>query len=345
MKVKRSITIIQVAEKAGVSISTASRALTGHPDVSPDTRKKVYEISNELGYRPSLLAQSLVSGKTATLGLLVSDISNPFYPELTRTIETAASGFGYIVVLCNTQDDPERSRKYLERLIAQGVDGIIHASVGLDEELYSLPRDAEVPVVFTNRRPRTLKNVDMVISDNQKGAEAIVSHLLSLGHQHIAHLAGPEYASVSEERLLGYRQALKACRVPYDPNLVLRGPFTHDYGFTGVKELLRRTPQPTAIFAVNDVVAMGAFDALVELGIEIPRQVSLAGFDDIEYAHLHFIQLTTVRQNLVSMGRLAVEQIVDAIAHPSDHEKKTIFLDTPLMIRNTSGISLGPPHP
>jgi LacI family transcriptional regulator len=345
MKAKRAITIIHVAEKAGVSVSTASRALTGHPDVNPETRNKVFEASSTLGYRPSLLAQGLVSGKTATIGLLVSDISNPFYPALTRSIESAANSYGYIVVLCNTQDDPERSRKYIDRLIAQGVDGIIHASLGEDEELLCLPRDAGVPVVITNRRPRLLKDMDMVISNNRKGAEAIVSHLLSLGHRHIGHLAGPEYASVSNERIVGYRQALKKGHVSYDPYLVLRGPFTQEYGFNGVKELLTRVPQPTAIFAVNDVVALGALDALFELGIEVPRQMSLVGFDDIEFARLHFIQLTTVRQNLISMGRLAVDQIVDAISNPNDHENKTILLEAKLMIRNTSGAVLSSSQP
>jgi LacI family transcriptional regulator len=337
MKTKRSITIIQVAEKAGVSVSTASRALTGHPDVSPDTRSKVYAISNELGYRPSRLAQSMVSGRTATIGLLVSDISNPFYPALARIIETAASGFGYIIILCNTEDDPARSQKYLDRLIAQGVDGIIHASVGQDEQLLELPRDAGIPLVLINRRPHSLNDVDIVVSDNCKGAESIITHLLSLGHRCIGHLAGPEYASVSDERLQGYRQALDKWGVPYDQNMVLRGPFTQEYGSQGVKELMARTPRPTAIFAVNDVVALGALDALIELGIEIPRQVSLVGFDDIEFARLHSIQLTTVRQNLVSMGRMAVDQIVDAISNPNSHEKRTILLEAKLMIRNTSG--------
>lgn len=341
----RSVTILDVAEKAGVSVSTASRALTGHPDVSAQTRKRVLSASRELEYRPSMLAQSLVLGKTSTIGLLVSDIANPFYPALARSIEDAASDFGYIVVLCNTHDDPARSLKYLDRLVAQGVDGIIHASVGEDEGHLSLAIQAGVPVVVLNRRPRLLHNVDVVVSANQKGAEAVVTHLLELGHRTIGHIAGPEYASLSEDRLEGYRRALEKWELPFDSTLVVRSKFTREAGAEAVKELLQREPRPTAIFAVNDVVALGVMDALHEMGIEIPQQISLVGFDDNEIARSPSVQLTTVRQNLHEMGRLGVVQLLDAMSNPETHQPQQIILEAEVILRNTSAQPANIPEP
>ncbi|MCL4559455.1 MAG: LacI family transcriptional regulator [Chloroflexi bacterium] len=341
----RGVTILDVAERAGVSVSTASRALTGHPDVSAQTRKQVLGASQELGYRPSLLAQSLVLGRTSTIGLLVSDIANPFYPALAKSIEDAASNFGYIVVLCNTDDDPPRSLKYLDRLIAQGVDGIIHASVGEDEKHLSLASQAGVPVVVLNRRPRLLRDVDVVISDNQKGAEEIVTHLLELGHRTIGHIAGPEYATLCEDRLAGYRRALEKKGIPFNPELVVRSKFTHEAGAQAVQELLQREPRTTAIFAVNDVVALGAMDALLERGLEIPRQISLVGFDDIEISRSPTVQLTTVRQNLVEMGRLGVMQLVDAMSNPETHQPQRIVLEAGVVLRNTAAQPADIPQP
>ncbi len=341
----RGVTILDVADRAEVSVSTASRALTGHPDVSAQTRKKVLKASQDLGYRPSILAQSLVLGKTSTIGLLVSDIANPFYPALARSIEDAASEFGYIVVLCNTHDDPARSLKYLDRLIAQGADGIIHASVGEDEGHLSLAVQAGVPVVVLNRRPRLLREVDVVTSANQEGAEAVVTHLLELGHRLIGHIAGPEYASLSDDRLEGYRRALEKWEVPYHPDLVVRGKFSREAGAQAAKALLQQEPHPTAIFAVNDVVAMGVMDALLEMEIEIPRQISLVGFDDNEMARSPAMQLTTVRQNLHEMGRLGVVQLVDAMSNPETHQPQEIILEANVILRNTTAQPFDIPEP
>ncbi len=337
MTPKRTVTIRDVAERANVAVSTASRALSGHPDVSEDARKRVMRASEELGYRPSLLAQSLVSGRTLTIGLLVSDISNPFYPELAKGVEDAASTLGYVVVLCNTEDEPARSLKYLERLIAQEADGIIHASVGLDEEHLALAQRAGIPLVFCNRRPRMLEGVDVVVADNERGAEELVTYLLSLGHRRIAYLAGPEFATVSDDRMAGYARALAKYGLPLDAQWVSRGPFTRESGGQRARELVARSPRPSAIFAVNDVVALGALDALLDLGVRVPQDISIVGFDNIELIHSHYIRLTSVAQNPYQMGRLATERLLDAMANPETHRPGTVVLETQLVIRRTSG--------
>jgi DNA-binding LacI/PurR family transcriptional regulator len=334
---KRFNTIVEVAEKAGVSVSTASRVLRGHPDVSSQTRKKVLNASKELNYHPSRLAQSLVLGKTATIGLLVSDIDNPFYPALAKSIEKAASAHEFIVVLCNTEDDPDRSYQYLERLISQGVDGIIHASIGKDESHLSLVIEAGIPIVCINRQPRYFHDIDIIASDNLKGAEEIVTHLLSLGHTSIAHLAGPEYASLSRERLEGYRKALEKRHIQFELSQVIPCAFTRESGREGVKELFKNNAHPGAIFAINDVVALGAMDELYEMGYKIPQDVSIVGFDDIEFARFPSIQLTTCSQNFQDMGHLAFERLLDAISNPENHKPETLLLDTKVIVRKTSG--------
>lgn len=333
---KRSPTIRDVASRASVSVSTASRALTQHPDVSLETREKVLQASKELGYRPSLLARSLISGKTQTIGLLVCDITNPFYPELAKAVEESAGAVGYTTILCNTEDKPAKTQKYLERLMSQGVDGIIHASVCQDEHHLEMATSAGVPVVIANRRPCSLENVDVVVADNLKGAESAVTHLLSLGHKSIAFLGGPTDISLCEDRYLGYRAALENWNVPYNPNLVSHGPFTFASGSHRALEVIRQTPRPTAIFTVNDIVALGAIDALLKIGLKIPRDMAVVGFDDIELARIHQIQLTSVAQNIREMGRLAMSLLIDAISEPEQHKPRTIVLETQLMIRRSS---------
>jgi DNA-binding LacI/PurR family transcriptional regulator len=334
---RRFVTIVDVAEKAGVAVSTASRALREHPDVSPQTRKKVINASKELNYHPSRLAQSLVLGKTATIGLLVSDIDNPFYPALAKSIEKAASVQGYIVVLCNTEDDPDRTYQYLDRLISQGVDGIIHASIGRDEIHLRLVSEAGIPIVCINRQPRYLHDIDIIASNNLRGAEEIVTHLLSLGHTSIAHLAGPEYASLSRERLEGYRRALENKHIRPDLSHIIPCSFTRESGREGVKKLFQSNVHPSAIFAINDVVALGAMDALYEMGYKIPQDVSIVGFDDIEFARFPSIQLTTCSQNFQDMGQFAFERLSDAINNSENHKPETRLLETKMIIRKTSG--------
>lgn len=333
---RRRPTLKDVARLAGVSLSTASRALAEHPDVSETAKAKVQAMAQELGYRPSMLARGLVGGNTSTLGLLVSHITNPFYPQLAGAIEEFAHSRGYTVFLCNTLDDPGRTEEYLGRLLGQGVDGLIHASIGADESLLEPFMERSTPVVLVNRRSVGRLEVDMVVADNDGGTRQAVRHLLDLGHQDIAFIGGPEFASVSRERLAAFRDELQAAGLALAESLFRRAQFTRQSGYQMGRSLLEGRPRPTAIFAVNDVVAMGVLDAALKLGLRVPLELSLVGFDDIEPAGLGPLRLTTVASPIQQMGQLACERLLHAIAAGVHHQPQYMVLQTHLVVRDTT---------
>ncbi len=333
----RTLTLREVAATAGVSLSTASRAIRNHPDVSEATRTRVEQVGKELGYYPSRLGRGLATGKSMTIGLMVADITNPFYPQLARGIEDAVTGAGYTIILCNTEDDPVRSTRHLERLLSHRVDGVIHASVGRDEASLRLATNAGIPLVIANRRPRTVEDVDIVVANNTAGARAATQYLLSKGRKKIAHLAGPEYASLSHERLEGYRQALAEAGIEPDDRLIPRGLFTYQSGYARTQHILSSAESVDAIFAVNDLVALGALDAIAQRGLHIPDDVALVGFDDTDFAAYHAIQLASVSQNIYEMGQTASRLLLDALSDPENHEHMEIVLETELVVRRSCG--------
>ena len=297
---RRNPTIIDVAREAGVSISTVSRVVREKGDVHDDTRQRIELVIKALGYRPSYVARALVSGASHTLGLLVSDIANPFYPQLAKSIEAEARARGYAVVICNTGDDPAESVRYVERLLDQGVDGFIHASVGPDEEgvLWTIGDPRRIG--FTNRRPASTE-VSFVVSDNRGGAIELTRHLLAQGHRRIGFISGPSWASNSAERLAGFLETVNAAGAV---SLVMDGDFQDDAQDT----------LPTAIVAVNDTIALSALAALAEAGPAVLARVAVAGFDNIGLASSTIIGLTTVAQQTEEMGRKSVRLLLDQLA-------------------------------
>lgn len=301
-------TIRSVAEAAGVSVSTVSRVVREHSDVEDGTRARVLRVIGELGYRPSPIARALVSGHSPTLGLLVSDITNPFYPQLAKTIEQAARKSGYAVVICNTDDDPLETRQYVQMLTDLGVGGVIQASGGLDDESVIAQLGSWQRVVFANRRP-TFERCHYVVSDNEAGSVALTVHLLEQGHRSIGFIAGPEHASTARERLSGFLKATGAagsrCRAIVSP-----GNFTIESGHRAVRGWVQRSELPTAIIGVNDLVAVGALEEIVRDGLLVPEDVAVAGFDDTEFAASELIGLTSVRQHIDQMGREALQLLL-----------------------------------
>lgn len=334
-------TIVDVAEAARVSVSTVSRVLRDHPDVRAETRQRVHQIIEKMGYRPSLLAQAMVSGQTKLIALLVSDISNPFYPQLAKSIEQEAKHDGYAVIICNTSDQVAESRCYIESLLRQGLDGIIHASVALDEEtVMSLMGDPR-RVVFTNRRPRG-SAASFVVSDNRAGARKLAEHLLAQGHRRIGFIGGPEWATNATERLEGFIDALKAA--PGTEPLVAAGPFSLEHGSRTVKAWLARPNPPTAVVAINDATALGALTALAHLGVSVPKDIAVAGFDGTDIASLPMLNLTTVDQRINQLGRLAVQTLVRQIKTAGDEHKPVHrVLSCPLIVRGSS-VAKPPEH-
>lgn len=335
----RGSTIIDVARAAGVSVSTVSRVVRDHPDVRAETRARVHEAIEVLGYRPSPIARALVSGQTRLLALLVSDIANPFYPQLAKSVEQEAKQDDYTVIICNTGDRTRETRRYIERLLRQGLDGVIHASVARDENvLLELMHDAR-RVVFTNRRPAH-STVSYVVSDNRSGAAELTRHLLSRGHRRIGFISGPSYARNATERLAGFTEAMH--ETPDAEPLVARGDFTADDAGRAVHAWMDATPSPTAIIAINDSVALGALEALTDRRLRVPDDIALAGFDGVHLAASRIFDLTTVDQHIDQMGRRAVRVLLHQLAGLADGTPVHEVLPTRLLLRGSTEGALVP---
>lgn len=337
----RGPTIVDVARAAGVSVSTVSRVMRDHADVGAATRVHVREAIDRLGYRPSPIARALVSGQSRLVTLLVSDITNPFYPQLAKSVEQEAKQAGYAVVICNTEDRTAETRRYVERLLRQGLEGVIHASVARDEQvLLSLMAD-ERRVVFTNRRPAQ-STVSYVVSDNEGGAAELTRHLLSLGHRRIGFITGPKYARNAMERLKGFRHAMK--EEANTQLFVAEGDFSVESGRRAVLEWTNNKLAPTAMIAVNDSVALGALGALVDSRLRVPEDVALAGFDGTQLSASPLLSLTTVDQHIEHLGRLSVQILLRQLASAGEFVPVQEVLPTKLLLRgSTLGQAAGPP--
>lgn len=330
----RPPTIIDVAAEAGVSISTVSRVMRGGQDVSEATRLRVESVVRRLGYRPSSIARALVSGESRVLALLVSDLSNPFYPQLAKCVERSARESGYAVVICNTDDDDSTAIAYLERLAQQGLDGVIYASgCGDEEKLVSVLGDPR-RIVFTNRRPAH-EAWSYVVSDNQRGARVLTEHLLSQGHRHIGFVGGPDYATNAVDRAAGFHQALR--NYPDATALVSTGPFVKETGLRTVGHWLDNGFPLSAVIGVNDTVALGALEAILDRGLRVPEDIAVAGFDNVDLASSSVLRLTTVAQDIEEMGRKAVAILLSQLRSTDDFSATQITLEPALVPRRTSG--------
>lgn len=335
----RQPTIIDVARAAGVSVSTVSRVVRDHADVRAETRTLVQEAIEELAYRPSLIARALVSGQSRLLALLVSDIGNPFYPQLAKSVEHEAKRDGYTVVLCNTADRTVETRRYIERLLRQGLDGVIHASVARDENLLLTLLADPRRVVFTNRRPAG-ESVSYVVSDNRAGAVELTRHLLAQGHRRIGFVAGPGYARNAAERLDGFRCAM--AEVGSAEPLIAEGGFSAEHGGQAVTAWLAAPHPPTAVIAVNDSIALGVLETLVDRRLRVPEDIAVAGFDGVQLAASPLLQLTTVDQHVDQLGRRAVRILRRQLAAPPGAAPIHEVLPTRLLPRRSTAAPVRP---
>jgi len=334
-------TIRDVARLAGVSKSTVSRVLNGDPNVAEETRNAVVAAIKEIRYTPNALARGLNTRKTGTIGLIISDITNPFHAEVARGVEDLASDFDSNVILCNTDGRPKKEAAYIDLLVEKRVDGIIFTSVKTDESDMTNLRSRRIPFVFAGR---TLPDVaaDSVVVDNILGGFQAANHLLRLGHQRIAYLAGPSHVSASMDRHEGYCQALRRAGIEPDPQLVIEGDFKQEGGYRAMSALLDRSLGITAVFAANDYMAMGALEAIYERGLRVPEDIAVVGFDDIPFARLHLVQLTTVAQPKYDIGAIAARMLFERIdGKAQDEPSRRVVLPPRLVIRRTCGEYLG----
>lgn len=304
------VTLKDIAEAAGVDVSTVSRSLTGAYGIRKDTREKVMAVATEMGYRPNRIARGLATGRSHSFGLIVSDIRNPFFAEVTRGAEDAANTAGCDLVLCNSDLDPAKQMRYIQSLLDKRVDGLLMNSVaGLDREQQEFLAGSGVPVVLLNR-PRSISNFSTVTCDNAEGGFLAGRHLAGLGHRRIAHLTGPRDHGNLRERTRGFLRALHGFQ-GVTP-MVLHGRHTFAGGYAMMQEALRKDEGVTAVFAGNDVIAFGALRAVLDAGRTVPADLSIVGFDDVELASVLHPPLTTIHQPAHEIGCAAVELLLSA---------------------------------
>lgn len=303
------MSIRDVAELANVSVTTASRALNGTGRVSEQTRQRVRDAAHEIGYQPNELARQLKGGASATLGVIVPNLTNPFFPELVEGIQSKAEQYGYAILLAPTHGDRAGIVKSLRQMRSRQVAGIVVVDNSLDDSTL-VDALGKTGYVALDRKIKDSHRA-WISSDHFAGARKATEHLIDLGHERIAHIAGPQHIQVAHERLQGYRHALDRAGIPYDEALVADADFSEDAGYTATERLLDHGADPTAIFAVSDLTAIGVMRALDSHRLDIPHDISLIGFDDVHLASYIRPGLTTVRQQIHELGRAAAELLVD----------------------------------
>ena len=303
-------TIYDVAKLAGVSTATVSRALNGTGQIAPSTRLAIDAAVEQLGYRANTIARSLVTKSTQTIALLLPDISNPFYAALVSGIQQHALTQGYTMLLCTTEGDAEREEQYLSLLRAKQVDGALVDGLRLPPDRIARFVKDGFPIVCLDRDVDS-SSIPLVQVDNRLGGRIATEHLTGLGHTRIGHVSGDHVLGISDERLAGYWEALVNAEIEADPRLVAEGGFTEEGGYVAARALLDASPDVTAIFAANDLSALGVLHALTESGRRVPDDVSVVGFDDLRLSAFTSPPLTTIRQPATELATRATELLLD----------------------------------
>jgi len=337
----RPATIRDVAARAGVSTATVSRTLRGNPGVEPATRKRVQAAARDLRYRPSGVARSLKLRSTSTLGLIVTDIENPYFPQLVRAVEDIARLSGYSVVLADGRRDPEREIQSLELLAERQVDGLLIASSALTQRHGDWIDDRPCPVVVMNSAS-PVPTVPAVLSDNRAGGRLAAEHLLGLGHRKLAFIATPASTNLAvDERLEGIREALVEASLDPADLLVVDGDGGVDGGEAAAQSALTRETGTTALICYNDLTAVGALRGAKALRRAVPADLSVIGFDDIDIAPYVEPPLTTVRQDAGAIGAWAVRTLLGLIAdgEPASPQGDAVEERVPvrLVVRSSTG--------
>jgi LacI family transcriptional regulator len=331
------VSAYDVAKKAGVSQSTVSRVLNNYPFIKEETRKKVLEAIEELGFTRDEIARGLAQKRTNTIGLIVGDIVNPFFAESTGVIMKQASEMGYDVVICNTNHQDALLEKSIQTLIGKRVDGMIIASTNKHNKQIEQLYQSQFPVVLYNTALDS-DEMNYVIVDNEKGAYIATEHLIQLGHRKIAFIAGPSTFYAMVQRMNGYKRALESYNLPLEEAFVYQDIFSYEKVFDFTTGILLQDNRPTSFFAVSDQMALAVLDAVTKLNLRVPEDVSIIGFDDINIASNTYIGLTTIAQHKEKMAALALQKLIDLIqGEEMESTPIQIVLEPELMIRKTTG--------
>lgn len=333
------VSLSDVAQAAGVSNATVSRVLNNSDyPVSASTRSKVLEAAKELGYRPNLIARGLRTEETFTIGLIVENILSPFIPPIIRGIHDYLSQHNYSSIIINSDGNPEVESTAIADLSRRHIDGIIFVEsyTRFFDEVAKLIKK---PHIFVHRLFNSL-NPNSVVPDDLYGARLAVHHLACLGHRRIAFINGPEGWDAAVNRLAGYREELAAWNIPFNPDLVGRGDWQVQSGFAVAQQLLARSPRPTAIFAGNDLMALGVIYAVQDIGLRVPEDVAVVGFDNRDFSGFVWPAITTVKMPCEKMGRVSAESLLRLINQEVDVIEPTLVKGE-LVVRQSCGALAG----
>jgi LacI family transcriptional regulator len=332
-----NVTIKDVARLSGVSSMTVSRVINGSERVSPETRQRVESAIAELGYVPSRLARGLIRQKTGTLALIVPDVANPFFTLIVRGAEDVARRAGYRMILADTRADLTIERDVIEEMLAHRVEGIMIAPVS-DRSKGHLQRLARYGVEFV-LIDRTVSGIesDVVTGDNVGGARRLVEHLISLGHRRIGFITESADVSTARDRRDGHEAALAGAGLPHDSNLIVYSTVDPPGGFEGMRRLLELEEPPTAVFTVNNLVALGAIEAVRAHELEVPDDIALVCFDDIEYASRLYPFLTVMAQPAETLGTLGTQLLLERIEGRAPEQPRVVVLPAQFVVRQSCG--------
>jgi len=332
--------IQDVARLARVSIATVSRVLNGTAYVEAEVAARVRAAAEELQYQPSRAARTLRGNHSTIIGLLITDIQNPFFTSLVRGVEDMAQRNGYSLILCNSDEDARKERQYVEVLCAERVAGAIVVPTRENQRTFKLFQEHNIPVVAVDRRVKD-SEIDVVLVDNVRGAREATGHLIANGYRRIGMISGPALTTSGRERLEGYRQALHEAGLAYDPALVRSGSFKEKSGQELTRELLDLETPIDALFGANNLMTVGALTAISERGLRIPDDIALVGFDEMPWATLGSV--TTVTQPVYDIGSTAALRLFQRLQNKNTATitRQEIVLAPTLNIRNSSCPRLG----
>ncbi|MEH7086822.1 LacI family DNA-binding transcriptional regulator [Neobacillus drentensis] len=337
---KHNVTVYDIAKEAEVSVSTVSRVLNGTAPVKESTREKIMALINKYQFQPNALARSLTKKETKMIGVILPDITNPFFPEVFWGVENEANSKGYTFFLCNTSGQPELESQSLTIFREKQVDGIIFMGgrINLSNCSQELAKEVEdiakkIPIVLVNGNLPD-SSLHRVIINEGKGAEMLTQHLIDFGHNEIAFFGGYNFVSTTTQKVKAFKKTMKANGLKVPNEWILYGDFSMDAGKKMMADLLKREKRPTAIFCVNDVTAVGAVKVAVEAGLKIPEDIAIVGFDDTILASTVIPELTTVSQKSLELGKNAVNVLHKLINN--EKVKKVTVIEPELVIRNST---------
>ena len=338
------VTIKDIARHLQVSAATVSNALNNKPGVGEAARNNILKLAKEMGYQPNYFAKGLVSRQSYAIGLVITNIADPFYPELALGVQEKANASGYSTMLFNTNHSIENEKRVIQMLGSKGVDGVILSTVQQDDPNIVILDELKIPYVLVNRlilNPKEASHIDSVSLDNYGGSYKAATHLCNLGHTRISIIAGDMESSTAIARTKGARDAFSEFGISIPPEWFVVCGYTKKNAYDATRYILNRRERPTAFLAQDDNMALGVREAAFESGFKIPEDIALVGFNDISFSSLQGIELTTVRQDQYAMGLTGAEMLIKKLQH-SDRPgvSNNIVMETELVIRKSCGYHL-----